>query len=377
MAVKFHFLNVGHGDTTIVEFPDNRLMVVDFNRSNEFDEETARELAQVYELDFKTLQKSGGGFYTPISKYYDIALDDPLSYLKENFSQRDLYRYVQTHPDIDHLAGFKALTDDFTIANFWDTDHKSVTKENFLNDSDKEDWEHYLNYRKDKKLIFYRSSGPITGKNESYPYKLYVFHPTREAVAAGDSKENPKPNYFSYLILIDYCGFKTILGGDVTEEYWKYLWNWLGEHEAAKHLFQGIHVLKASHHGRKSGRCGWEEKGSYKRDFLNWMNPDHVIISVGKKPEGCDATEWYRRRPDNTSRNILTTRWYGTIWASYNGTTPFSRDKVVVETRYDRNSKRDYVQPLAISSLPKDYTLKIGAKLSPRETGPFRLYQQW
>lgn len=369
--IKFHFLNVGHGDTTIIELLDNNLMVVDFNRSKEFDEETAKELSEVYNLNFSELKRAGNGYYAPISKHYDIVLDDPLNYLKENLESTNIFRYVQTHPDIDHLAGFKAFTEDFDITNFWDTDHKNIIKTDFLNDSDKEDWEHYLNFRKNKKRIYYRSINEITEKDQPYPYKVYVFHPTKEALEAGDSKENPKPNFFSYLILIDYCGFKTVLGGDVTEDYWKDLWDWLETNESAKEIFKNIHVLKASHHGRKTGRCGWEENGVYKRDFLNWMDPEYVIISVGKKPENCDATDWYRKRPNGYRRNVLTTRWYGTIWISYDGTTPFDKNKIVIETRYDRQDKKDNIEELKTPFRNLGYTFKIGAKVSALEGGHF------
>ncbi|HHT9124494.1 MAG TPA: nucleotide-binding domain-containing protein [Candidatus Brocadiia bacterium] len=369
--IKFHFLNVGHGDTTIIELPDDELMLVDFNRDIEFDDETAKELAEIYKIDFNKLEKSKK-YYSEISKYYNILLDDSLTYLKENFEDKNIFRYIQTHPDIDHLAGFKALTENFSIVDFWDTDHENIEKTDFKNDSDEEDWKHYLEFRKNKKKIYYRSSNKISSNDQTYPYKIYVFHPTREALVDGDSKENPQPNFFSYLILIDYNGFKTVLGGDVTEKYWKDLWEWLEDNESAKQLFKDIHVLKASHHGRKSGRCGWEEKKIYKRDFLNWMNPENVIISVGKKPENCDATEWYRKKSDGSSRNVLTTRWYGTVWSSYDGTTPFDKEKIKIETRYDRKDSEDHIKQLAIPIKESGYTFKIGAQRCALKSGPFR-----
>jgi len=274
------------------------------------------------------LKDKGQGYYSHISEHYDIPLDEPLDYLSEHVDTEAIYRYVQTHPHMDHLAGLKSLTERFPIMHFWDTDHSKVEKVAFESDSDKEDWEHYLRFRKDKKLAFYRSGQPITAQDEEYPYKIFVFHPTKAALLAGDSKECPNPNWFSYLILMDYNGFKAVLAGDVTCEYWKDLWKWLGENPASKKLFKDVHVLKASHHGRESGRCGWEENGRIQRDFLNWMDPEYVIISVGKKPESCDATEWYRRRPDDSNRQVLTTRWYGTVWVSYDGTTPFERERI-------------------------------------------------
>ena len=54
--IKFHYLNVGRGDTTIIDLPNQLIMVVDFNRDNDFDEDTARELAEIYNIDFDTLK---------------------------------------------------------------------------------------------------------------------------------------------------------------------------------------------------------------------------------------------------------------------------------------------------------------------------------
>jgi len=370
--IKFHFLNVGHGDTTIVDLPDDYLMVVDFNRSNELDEDTAKELSNVYEINFSELKDKKDGYYKYISKYYDIPLDDPLIYLEENIKKKDIFRYVQTHPDVDHLSGFKALINNFEITNFWDTDHKNIVKTDFTNESDREDWECYLEYRKYKKKVFYRSSKEIITESNLYPYKIYAFHPTKESLKIGDLHENPNPNYFSYLILIDYCGFKTVLGGDVTQNYWKDLWQWLDKYKSIKELFKDIYVLKASHHGRKSGRCGWEENGIYNREFLNWMDPEYVIISIGKKPENCDATEWYRKRPGKYNRSVLTTRWYGTICISYDGSIPFNEERIILETRFDRKDKSEHIEELKLSFIKSEYKFKIGAKISAKSDGPFR-----
>jgi len=370
--IKFHFLNVGHGDTTIVELPDDYLMMVDFNRSNEFDEDTAKELSDIYGIDFAELKDKKNNYYKYISKYYDILLDDPLNYLEENIKKKNIFRYVQTHPDIDHLSGFKSLIENYEIINYWDTEHKNIVKTDFINESDAEDWECYLKYRKDKKKVFYRSPKEITNAGYEYPYKIYVFHPTKEALKAGDLSKNPEPNFFSYLILIDYYGFKTVLGGDVTQNYWKDLWDWLDKYKSVKGLFKNISVLKASHHGRKSGRCGWEDNGIYNREFLNWMDPKYVFISVGKKPENCDATEWYRKRPDKSNRDVLTTRWYGTICTSYDGSSPFDEERVILETRYDRKDKSEHIEELKLSFIKSEYKFKIGAKISAKPNGPFR-----
>lgn len=221
MGIKFHFLNVGHGDTTIIQGSDSTVTVVDMNRSNEFDEESAKEIAAEYKQDFEAIKNSGVGFYSALSKYYDIALDDPIAYIENEIGVTSIQRYVQTHPDLDHFSGFKALIDKFEIHDFWDTDHKNVEKTDFLNESDKDDWEAYSDYRKDGATYHYRSHASIGGVTG---YNIFVFHPTTKALLEGDKKGNPDTNCFSYLTLIECGGFKVVLGGDVPEKYWKDLW---------------------------------------------------------------------------------------------------------------------------------------------------------
>lgn len=43
--LKIHFLNVGHGDCTLLEFPSGRTTLIDINNSKVVDEETEKELA--------------------------------------------------------------------------------------------------------------------------------------------------------------------------------------------------------------------------------------------------------------------------------------------------------------------------------------------
>src|SRR5262249_1637194 len=42
--LKIHFLNVGHGDCTIIEHPSGRLTMIDINNSQEYDSDTFEEL---------------------------------------------------------------------------------------------------------------------------------------------------------------------------------------------------------------------------------------------------------------------------------------------------------------------------------------------
>ena len=45
---RIHFLNVGHGDCTIIEHASGRITMVDINNSDSLDGDTRRELAEEY-----------------------------------------------------------------------------------------------------------------------------------------------------------------------------------------------------------------------------------------------------------------------------------------------------------------------------------------
>ena len=48
--LKIHFLNVGHGDCTVIKHPTGRLSIVDINNGDELDLESSEELAKSYRL---------------------------------------------------------------------------------------------------------------------------------------------------------------------------------------------------------------------------------------------------------------------------------------------------------------------------------------
>ncbi len=97
----------------------------------------------------------------------------------------------------------------------------------------------------------------------------------------------------SYVLLIEHNGRKIVLGGDAEEDTWEYLV------ENYQEDLKDVDILKASHHGRDSG---------YYQQAVKLMNPEHTIVSVGKKPS-TDASNKYRQYCDN----VYSTRWNGNI----------------------------------------------------------------
>ena len=64
---------------------------------------------------------------------------------------QSIWRFILTHPDMDHLDGFNALLDEIEVNNFWHSG-ANKPKPDFAgyNGYREEDWDRYANVRDDK-----------------------------------------------------------------------------------------------------------------------------------------------------------------------------------------------------------------------------------
>jgi hypothetical protein len=76
-------------------------------------------------------------------------LTNPIDYLKARFTPRSIFRYIQSHPDMDHMAGLHRLCVDekYQVVNMWDTKHCIQKDEDALrtgaSNHDINDWHTY------------------------------------------------------------------------------------------------------------------------------------------------------------------------------------------------------------------------------------------
>lgn len=330
MPLKIHFLNVGHGDCTFIELPRGRLMMIDINNSKSLPYEDEVALAAAQNLDlfqFKSLEiaKSAAGTYLNKSweDHYKSLLVDPVDYYREHFIGRTIFRYIQTHPDLDHISGLYRFfwQEKFPLENFWDTDHTKEVEEEDCKASPF-DYANWLAYQ-----VLRAGQGPDNTEHKPhYKYRdqsgsywtedsVQILSPTPSLVAA--CNERDESNDLSYVLKLAYGGRTVIFPGDAE----KRAWDSILDHYSASDL--DCDILKASHHGRRSG---------YHDDAVKVMDPGIVLCSVGKKPS-TDASADYAKH----GANVLSTRYHGTI------TVTMWRDGEVWVT--NRNGKR-------IASLP-------------------------
>jgi beta-lactamase superfamily II metal-dependent hydrolase len=270
--LKIHFLNVGDGDCTIIELPDGKIMVIDISNG-----------------------------------YGNFDKENPILYLKHKRIS-EIYRYIQTHPEMDHMEGLAKLRSEFKILNFWDTENNRPQPDfsSPYTVGKPEDWKAYQELRK-KSLYIYRGREIDRDRAEQvYLYKIYVLHPTKEIVKKINVSPSPKWNNLSYVFVLEYKYFKLLYCGDPEEEVWEDLYNWVTNYRKEDWL-RNIDVFKVSHHGRRSGYCGAK--------ILNLAEPQLIVISKGSvDPEDYAYSNYYQFLKDK-EKIFITSQ--GTISVEY------------------------------------------------------------
>src|SRR5256885_1943835 len=110
---RIHFLNVKNGDCSIIEHNTGHVSVIDVCNacSETLDEKALQSL-------YRGLAEKGilGNFN---QKDYP---ENPISYLEAR-GISSVFRFILTHPDMDHLDGIEDFFSTFAPINIWDTDN--------------------------------------------------------------------------------------------------------------------------------------------------------------------------------------------------------------------------------------------------------------
>lgn len=260
----FHFLNVLRGDCSVIQHGTGHVTVVDVFNAQKYStlSESESELSALRSLlaEVRTTSASLTGNFN--QKEHPV---NPISYLR-SFGVDSIFRFMLTHPDMDHMGGIKDLFESFSPTNFWDTENNE--EKNFEEGSpySEEDWKFYKHLRDSKpdsdpnRLTLYSGArGKYYNQNEagqSGGDGLSILAPTPQLVA--EANESGDHNDCSYVILYRAPGGRVLLCGDSHDKTWEHI---LKKHEVD---VADVDLLIAPHHGRKSGR-------SY--DFLDIVKP--------------------------------------------------------------------------------------------------------
>jgi competence protein ComEC len=249
-----HFLNVKNGDCSVIQHATGRVSVIDV--CNAYDERNRLPTLR----EFLATDAAGRGNFN--EKEDPV---NPISYLQSR-GITTCFRFILTHPDMDHMDGLKAFCTVFPPTNFWDTDNEKENDFGLGSPYNEADWRYYKCIRDGKltngpkRLALYTgSSGQYYNQGETASEGgdgLHILAPTRELLRSANSLDDF--NDGSYVILYRSAGGRVLFAGDSHDETW--------EHILQKHSddVRDVDLLIAPHHGRKSGR-------SY--EFLNVVNP--------------------------------------------------------------------------------------------------------
>ena len=281
---RIHFLNVEEGDCSIIQHENGNVTMIDVCCGNLGSNEVEKAFAMESE-------RSGikGNFNQKAHP------TNPIDYLQV-LGVQSIFRYIQTHPDMDHMDGLDQLAQHFSIWNFWDTENTKPSPfdaNGKFGRYKKGDWDRYCLFRKSKSkpkaLFYYDGSATKYFAEDDKGIKrddfIKILAPTPELIKAAN--ENSDWNDSSYVILYCIHGYKVLFCGDADFDTLFHL--------TTNHVeeIKDIDILIAPHHGRDS-----------KKDFsfLDIMKPKYTLMGNAiSKYLAYD--EWNRRKMEHFTNN--------------------------------------------------------------------------
>ena len=298
----FHFLNVKDGDCSIIEHGSGNVSVIDVCNAE-------KVTTPMSDLELKSITERVSGNFQ--QKKHPV---NPVEYLNK-FNISSVFRFILTHPDMDHMDGIKDFFESFSPINCWDTDNTKEMEFPEGSPYNKEDWDFYKRIRDEKSQVdpirltlFSGSQGHYWSQNaQGQPPgdALSILAPTPELVE--QANETKDYNDSSYVILYRGAGGRILLSGDSHDNTWEHILdNW-------KDDIKDVDLLIAPHHGRKSGR-------SY--EFLDTVNPKMTFFGNARS-EHLAYSAWYSRNLEyitNNQANCMVVDCSGTnlnLYATY------------------------------------------------------------
>ncbi len=264
---RIHFLNVLEGDCNIIQHDSDRITVMDVSNAYN-DEDTPEEKAVKASQQRQEMQRRTNVPSNKVDYRQKLTPDNPIVYLKENIGTRNIFRFIISHPDMDHIDGIRDLFTEFTITNTWDTvNNKTVDVNKYFAGYNKQDWIFYTQLRGGKipsttRLTYYDTDSCLYFNED----RLKVLCPSRELVKRAN--ESGDYNDLSYVLLYSVpkkggTFWKIIFASDSDDHSWEHILKNYREEVS------NIDVLLAPHHGRDSNR-------NY--DFLKVLNPKVTLL---------------------------------------------------------------------------------------------------
>ena len=291
--MEIHYLNVDEGDCSIIKHDSGRISMIDICCGNLSQEQQELE-ESLKRADFSEATKWLHGNFK--QKEHPI---NPLLWLSRVTSER-IFRFVATHPDMDHLDGLKALFESkYKPCNFWYTENdKEMEPICGFGKYSEDDWKIYtklkneavgdvtkLSLKSGAKGKFYNQDDDV---GNGFGDRITIISPSKKINEVVAETENF--NDGSYVLLMESAlGRKVLFCGDTEEQ----AWNEILKHH--KERLRNIDVLIAPHHGRKSGG---------NENYLCELKPKLSLLGNAKS-EYLDYQAWNDLGLDHYTNNQL------------------------------------------------------------------------
>lgn len=263
---KIHFLNVLEGDCNIIQHDSGRITVIDVSNASN-DQDTLKEQAVRNSGERKLMLSRTQVPVGKIDFQQKKTPDNPITYLK-NLGIREIWRFIITHPDMDHLDGIRDLFQEFDIPHTWDTDNqKECDLENFGGGYNSEDWEFYLKLRNGKVAGTKRLTNYAGHEADFWTADdIKILSPTKRLVDDANDCGDWNDSSYVFLYTPPKKGggtWKILFAGDSHDKSWEHIL------KHYKDLVTNVDILFAPHHGRDSER-------SY--EFLETVTPTVTLF---------------------------------------------------------------------------------------------------
>jgi competence protein ComEC len=268
--VRLTFIDVGHGDSILIEFPKGKKMLID-----------------------------GGGLY---EDRFDIGKNVIAPFLwKKKIRRIDIL--VLTHPDPDHLKGLNFVASQFSIGQFWDNGFQTES-------------EPYLQLRK----ILKEKKIQTQSIHEEIPpqiingVEISVLNPPAPNKIQRRDRNLWNLNNSSLVMGLRFKNVSILLTGDIEKE--------AEEQMLRKGFPLQADILKIPHHGSSS---------SSTLLFLERVKPIYAVLSVGERNIGRLPHPEVLKRYEQLGAKIFRTDRHGAITVVTDGDSvkviPFIKDK--------------------------------------------------
>jgi competence protein ComEC len=223
--LRLSFIDVGHGDSILIEFPKGRRMLID-----------------------------GGGLY---DDRFDTGKNVIAPFLWSKKIRR-IDTLVLTHPDPDHLKGLNFIASWFSIGEFWDNGFQTES-------------ESYLQLRKTlhEKRVKAQSLTEETPPQTIGGVEVSFLNPPAWKAMQKSTENLRDLNNSSLVMKLRFKNVSVLLTGDIGKE-------------AEERMLRGDYslrsdILKIPHHGSSSSSSPL---------FLERVRPTYAILSVGERNIG-------------------------------------------------------------------------------------------